>query len=113
MGSTTSIVANGNLRNPMSPSAEELALPSTTQPEQLTVEWRLVLQAMSLFRHVDKELKEARAQWNQDWFHRIMRCRSRAVSRLRRRWNRITPTPVTPLGALRRRYDSNLAKYLR
>lgn len=72
----------------------------------------LVAQAMSLLIHLDRDLREARAQFNQDWFRRIMRARPHAVSRLRRRWSKIVPQPRIALGSLRRRYHANLAKYL-
>jgi len=72
----------------------------------------LTFEAMHLLMSLDRDLREARAQWNQDWFRRLMRIRSRAVSRLRRRWAKLDPPPAIPLGALRRRYHANLARYL-
>ena len=78
----------------------------------LTGDRLLVAQAMSFLIHLDQDLREARAQFNQDWFRRIMRARPKAVSRLRRRWSKIIPAPRIPLGTLRRRYHANLAKYL-
>jgi hypothetical protein len=69
-------------------------------------------EAMRLLVQLDSELLEARAQWNQDWFRRIMRIRPKAVSRLRRRWAKLEPAPAIPLGSLRRRYHANLAGYL-
>lgn len=69
-------------------------------------------QAMQLIMRLDCDLLEARAQWNQDWFRRLMRIRPRAVRRLARRWERLTPTPSIRLGTLRRRYHANLACYL-
>lgn len=77
-----------------------------------TGEQLLAYQAMCLLMRLDSELLEARAQWNQDWFRRIMRIRPKAVSRLRRRWARLIPMPAIPLGRLRRRYHANLAGYL-
>ena len=71
----------------------------------------LAYEAMLLLIRLDRDLREARAQWNQDWFRRIMRMRPLAVSRLRRRWAKL-PNPVLPLGSLRRRYHANLAGYL-
>jgi len=72
----------------------------------------LVAQAMALLIRLDHDFREARAQFNQDWFRRIMRARRKAVSRLRRRWSKIAPPPRILLGSLRRRYHANLAKYL-
>ena len=72
----------------------------------------LVAQAMSLLIRLDHDLREARAQFNQDWFRRVMRARPKAVSRLRRRWSKILPPPKIALGNLRRRYHANLSKYL-
>jgi len=51
---------------------------------------------------LDRELREARADWNQDWFRRLMRLRPRVVARLRRRWEILNPLPPIPLGTLRR-----------
>jgi len=72
----------------------------------------LSFEAMHLLISLDRDLREARAQWNQDWFRRLMRVRPKAVSRLRRRWAKLDPPPAIPLGHLRRRYHANLAKYL-
>jgi hypothetical protein len=72
----------------------------------------LTFQAMHLLISLDRDLREARAQWNQDWFRRLMRIRPKAVSRLRRRWAKLDPPPAIPLGTLRRRYHANFAKYL-
>jgi hypothetical protein len=72
----------------------------------------LTFEAMHLLISLDRDLREARAQWNQDWFRRLMRIRPKAVSRLRRRWTKLDPPPAIPLGTLRRRYHSNLARYL-
>jgi hypothetical protein len=72
----------------------------------------LTLEAMHLLISLDRDLREARAQWNQDWFRRLMRIRPKAVSRLKRRWAKLVPPPAIPLGRLRRRYHANLAKYL-
>jgi hypothetical protein len=71
-----------------------------------------LLTSMRLLISLDRDLREARAQWNQDWFRRLMRIRSTAVSRLKRRWAKLDPPPAIPLGRLRRRYHANLAKYL-
>ena len=83
-----------------------------SQPIVLTGERLLAAEAMQLLMRVDREILEARGQWNQDWFRRLMRIRLRAVSRLRRRWAKLDPPPAIPLGSLRRRYHANLAKYL-
>lgn len=88
------------------------ALTAEAEPIALTPERLLAYQAMRLLIRLDSELLEARAQWNQDWFRRVMRARSRAVSRLRRRWYRINPQPQILLGTLRRRYHASLAGYL-
>ena len=107
------IVTDRVSRNPAPDGAEPLAtLQSKAQPIALTGERLLVAQAMSLLMRLDSELLEARALWNQDWFRRVMRSRSKAASRLRRRWGRIIPPPAIPLGSLRRRYHANLAGYL-
>ena len=79
---------------------------------RLSREGLLAFEAMRLLIHLDSELLEARTQWNQDWFRRIMRIRRRAASRLRRRWANLNPTPAVRLGNLRRRYHANLAGYL-
>ena len=97
-------------RNPASGGAEPLAtLLAKAQPIVLTGERLLAAQAMRLLMRLDSELLEARAQWNQDWFRRVMHSRSKAASRLRRRWRNITPSPSIPLGSLRRRHHANLA----
>src|SRR5256885_16809678 len=72
----------------------------------------LTFEAMHLLISLDRDLREARAQWNQDWFRRLMRIRPKAVLRLRRRWAKLDPPPAIPLGRLRRRYHASLAKYL-
>jgi hypothetical protein len=72
----------------------------------------LTYEAMHLLILLDRDLREARAQWNQDWFRRLMRIRLKAVSRLRRRWAKLDPPPAIPLGTLKRRYHANLSRYL-
>ena len=100
-------------RNPAPCSPELLAtLLSKTQPIALTGERLLAAQAMRLLMRLDRELLEARAQWNQDWFRRVMHSRSKAAARLRRRWERVTPPLDIPLGSLRRCYHANLAEHL-
>ena len=85
---------------------------AAAQPIVLTGERLLAAEAMQLLMRVDRDILEARAQWNQHWFRRLMRVRPKAVSRLRRRWAKLDPAPAIPLGSLRRRYHGNLAKYL-
>ncbi len=67
---------------------------------------------MTLLVRLDRELREARADWNQDRFRRLMRLRPRVVAPLRRRWEILNPLPPIPLGTLRRRYHVNLAGHL-
>jgi hypothetical protein len=78
----------------------------------LSGERLLAAQALQLLVRLDRELKEARADWNQDRFRRVMKARSKAVARVRRRWNSLNPAPAIGLGKLRRRYHANLAGYL-
>lgn len=78
----------------------------------LTGERLLASEAAELLIRLDAEILEARAQWNQDWFRRLMRIRPKAVLRLRRRWIKLDPPPAIPLGLLKRRYHANLARYL-
>ena len=78
----------------------------------LSGERLLAAEALRLLIRLDRELREARADWNQDRFRRVMRARSKAVSRVRRRWSSLNPEPVIALGKLRRRYHANLAGYL-
>ncbi len=72
----------------------------------------LAVQALQLLMRLDRELKVARADWNQDRFRRVMQARAKAVSRVRRRWDRLNPAPAIALGKLRRCYHANLAGYL-
>jgi hypothetical protein len=72
----------------------------------------LTAQAMTLLIRVDREIREARSQFNQNWFRRLMRARQFAVKRLCRRWAKVDPPPLLQLGQLRRRYHANVAKYL-
>ena len=78
----------------------------------LSNERLLAAQALQLLMRLDRELTEARADWNQDRFRRVMRARSKTVSRVRRRWGSLDPAPGVGLGTLRRRYHANLACYL-
>ena len=72
----------------------------------------LTYEAMHLLISRDRDLREARAQWTQDWFRRLLRIRPTAGSRLRRRWAKLDPPPAIPLGTLKRRYHANLSRYL-
>lgn len=81
-------------------------------PIVLVGERLLAAQAMRSLMNLDRDLREARAQVNQDWFRRVMRARPKAVSRLRRRWAKIYAPPPIALGNIRRRYHANFAKYL-
>ena len=78
----------------------------------LSGERLLAAQALQLLMNLDWELREARADWNQDRFRRVMKARSKALSRVRRRWNSVNPAPAIGLGKLRRRYHANLSSYL-
>ncbi len=85
----------------------------TTSPRRpLTPDRELAVESMTLFMRIESEVIEARAEWNQDRFRRLMRLRPRVVIRLRRRWERLNPQPRIPLGTLRRRYHANLSGYL-
>ena len=81
-------------------------------PKRLPPDRELAVEAMTLFMRIESEVREARADWNQDRFRRLMRLRPRAVARLRRRWERLNPIPQIPLASLRRRYHANLSCYL-
>jgi|GEM_PF-1662056 len=82
----------------------------TTPPRPfLKPDRKLAFEAMTLLMRLDRELREARADWNQDRFRRLMRLRPTAIARLRRRWEILNPLPPIPLGTLRRRYHANLA----
>jgi hypothetical protein len=98
----------------LAPEGSERLSPllAAAQPIVLTGERLLTAQAMRLLMRLDSELLEARAQWNQDWFRRIMRIRPKAVVRLQRRWSKLDPTPAIPLGTLRRRYHASLGRHL-
>lgn len=85
----------------------------TTSPRPfLKPDRKLAFEAMTLLVRLDRELREARADWNQDRFRRLMRMRPSVVVRLRRRWEILNPKPPIPLGSVRRRYHANLAGYL-
>jgi len=85
----------------------------TTSPRPfLKLDRKLAFEAMTVLMRLDRELREARADWNQDRFRRLMRLRPTAIARLRRRWEILAPLPPIPLGTLRRRYHANLAGHL-
>ncbi len=100
------------MQEPPSVQASSRVLSADADSVVLTACHLLTYEAMQLLISIDRDLREARAQWNQDWFRRLMRIRSKAVSRLRRRWAKLNPPPAIPLGTLRRRYHANLAEYL-
>lgn len=83
---------------------DELA--AEVRPFVLMGERLLAAQAMRLLMRLDREMAEARAQLNHDWFRRLMRARAKAALRLQRRWAKINPPPAIPLGKLRRPYHS-------
>jgi hypothetical protein len=85
---------------------------TTSSPKSLPPDRKLAAQAMTLLMRVESEMREARADWNQDRFRRLMRVRPNLVSRLKRRWAKLDPTPSVQLGTLRRRYHASLAGYL-
>jgi hypothetical protein len=103
---STPQATEASIRNGFAPLRIEAA-PITLIGERL-----LAADAMRLLMRLDRDLREARAQFNQDWFRRLVHVRSRAALRLRRRWRKIDPPPTIPLGNLRRRYHANLARYL-
>jgi len=100
------------MQEPASVQASSCVFLADADSVGLTGRHLLTFEAMHLLISIDRDLREARAQWNQDWFRRLMRIRRRAVSRLRRRWAKLHPAPAISLGNLRRRYHANLAKYL-
>src|SRR6266851_8803176 len=86
---------------------------TTTSPSHpLPPDRELAAQSMTLLMRIEGEMREVRADWNQDRFRRLMRLRPKVVRRLRRRWKRLRPQPRIPLGNLRRRYHANLSCYL-
>src|SRR5262245_26487051 len=50
-------------------------LRAASGPHSLIGDRLLTAQAMSLLLHLDRDLREARVQANQDWFRRLMRVR--------------------------------------
>ncbi|MGH9908498.1 MAG: hypothetical protein ACRD8U_23295 [Pyrinomonadaceae bacterium] len=55
--------------------ADVLSLTAEALPVALVGDRLLAFQALQLVMRLDRDLLEARAQWNQDWFRRIMRIR--------------------------------------
>src|SRR5262249_35620837 len=100
------------MREPASAQTRRRVFLGDADSVVLTRSRLLTVEAMHLLIALDRDLREARAQWNQDWFRRLMRIRRKAVSRLRRRWVKLEPPPAISLGTLRRRYHANLASYL-
>ena len=93
-------------------SDDLMSLLGPAEPQNLKGDRLLAAEAMMLLIRLDRDLTEARAQWNQDWFRRVMHARRKTVLRLRRRWQALDPQPTICLGRLRRRYHANLAGYL-
>jgi len=90
----------------------EAEISGWTSSYGLSGERSLTAQALQLLVDLDRELREARADWNQDRFRRVMRTRAKAVARVRRRWSGLDPAPAIKLGKLRRLYHAHLAGYL-
>ena len=117
----TAIQSKGDsLHIKSSPTFEPVTISCYLDREVGRTSWRPVLsgqqlltaQALQLLMSLDRELREARADWNQDRFRRVMKARSKSVARVRRRWNSLHPMPAIALGKLRRRYHAHLAGYL-
>jgi len=67
---------------------------------------------MAVLCRLNGEMIEARADWNQDRFRRLMQLHQTVVARVRRRWEGLYPQPPIALGTLRRRYHASIAGYL-
>jgi hypothetical protein len=78
----------------------------------MTGERLLAFEAMQLLIRLDGLLRDARADWNQDRFRRLMRLRARVMARMHRRWSKLEHRTGLRLGALRRRYHAKLSCYL-
>lgn len=87
-------------------------LVTSAAPIYLRPDQRLAFEAMKFLLRLDHEMRETRADWNEDRFRRLMRLRPKAVRRLERRWVNLEFRPRIPLGSLRRRYHPNLSCYL-
>src|SRR6266568_992124 len=85
---------------------------ATSPPKPLPPDRELAAQSMTLLMRIESEMREVRADWNQDRFRRLMRLRPKVVRRLRRRWERLRPQPRMAIGPLRRRHHANLAGHL-
>jgi len=72
------------------------AMSEEARPITLTGDRLLAFEALRLMMRLDGDIREARAQWNQDWFRRVMHARSKAVLRLRRRWENLERQPAIP-----------------
>ena len=110
-------ISSHNIINGQIAAAPETFDPSDSEPSKrelgaLKGTRLLATEAMRLLIRLDGELRAARAQFNQDWFRRLMRIRPKAVLRLRRRWAMIYPPSPIGLGKVQRRYHANLARYL-
>lgn len=90
----------------------QVPLSSPISALALTGDRLLAFQATRLLMRLDTLLSEARADWDQNRFRRLMRLRPTAVARLLKRWEKLNPGPRIPLGSLRRRYHANLAGHL-
>jgi hypothetical protein len=118
MSAIQSKVKTPIVERPSQPESDAICCYLDAEASRWTSRWTLsgerllAAQALQLLRRLDRELKEARAEWNRDRFRRIMRARPKAGSRLRRRWSRVDPPPPIGLGTLRRRYHANIAGYL-
>jgi len=110
--STDSVVPSHRDTIPKPASLQESLRERDTELLVLTGSRLLIFEAMHLLISLDRDLRDARAQWNQDWFRRLMRIRPKAISRLRRRWAKLEPPLAIQLGVMRRRYHANLARYL-
>ena len=108
-GASREVRANGRA---LTIRCYEYPVITTSPPKRLSADRELAVEAMTLFLRIESQVREARAEWNQDRFRRLMRMRPRAVARLRRRWERLNPQPRIPLGSLHRRYHANLSCYL-
>ena len=62
----------------------------------------------SIVIDIERDLAEARAQWNVDWFRRLMRALPKAVIRLKRRWE-AESVPDCSFRGISARYHANIA----
>ena len=108
-GASREVRANGRA---LTIRCYEYPVITTSPPKRLSADRELAVEAMTLFLRIESQVREARAEWNQDRFRRVMHLRPRVVSRLRRRWERLDPQPRIALGSLRRRFHASLSGYL-